>query len=84
MTEPKLKLNDVYESAKEQNKRQLCRFMHDMKRAGLKQRVYHDKASWSGPAVVCEDVATVTSQTNVPCLSAKKGERYVVYPKQGL
>lgn len=86
MSDPKLKLNAVYETAKEQNKRQLCRFMQDMRRAGLKQRVYHDKLTWSGPAVVCEEieVESVLSQTNVPCLSVKKGHRFVVYPKQGL
>lgn len=84
MSDPKMKLNDVYETAKEQDKTQLCRFMRDMKRAGLKQRVYHGNLSWSGPAVVCEDVATVLAETKVPCLSVKKGERFVVYPKQGL
>jgi hypothetical protein len=84
MSDSKLKLNDVYESAKEQNKKQLCQFMQDMRRAGLKQRVYHDKLLWSGPAVVCEDIASVLAQTNVPCLSVKKGQRFVVYPKQGL
>jgi len=84
MSDPKMKLNAVYETAKEQNKKQLCRFMQDMRRAGLKQRVYHDKLLWSGPAVVCEDVEAVLAQTNVPCLSVQKGKRFVVYPKQGL
>jgi hypothetical protein len=84
MSEPKMKLNEVYEAAKEQDKRQLCRFMQDMRRAGLKQRVYHDNVSWSGPAVVCEDAEAVIAETKVPCLSVKKGQRFVVYPKQGL
>jgi len=84
MSDRKLKLNDVYESAKEQNKKQLCRFMLDMRRAGLKQRVYHDKLLWTGPAVVCEDVEAVMENTSVPCLSIKKGDRFLVYPKQGL
>ena len=86
MSDPKLKLNAVYESAKEQKKKQLCRFMLDMRRAGLKQRVYHDKLLWSGPAVVCKEleVESVLAQTNVPCLSVKKGRQFVVYPKQGL
>lgn len=86
MSDSKLKLNAVYETAKEQNKKQLCRFMQDMRRAGLKQRVYHDNLLWSGPAVVCEELEleSVLAQTNVPCLSVKKGIRFVVYPKQGL
>ena len=87
MGESKLKLNDVYGSAKEQNKRQLCRFMQDMRRAGYKQQVFSDKAKWSGPAVVCrseEDVETVLAETKVPCFSVQKGTRFVVYPKQGL
>ena len=86
MSHPKLKLNAVYETAKEQNKMQLCRFMQDMRRAGLKQRVYHDKVSWSGPAVVCEeiDLKSVIAETNVPCLSVKRGSQFVVHPKQGL
>lgn len=84
MSDPKLRLNDVYESAREQNKKQLCRFMQDMRRAGLKQRVYHGKLSWSGPAVVCEDAESVLAQTTVPCNAVKKGQRFVVHPKQGL
>ena len=87
MGESKLKLNDVYGSAKDQNKRQLCRFMQDMRRAGYKQRVYSDKAKWSGPAVVCgneADVEIILSETKVPCLSVQRGSRFVVYPKQGL
>ena len=84
MGTPKMKLNDVYESAMQQDKKQLCRFMRDMKRAGFKQRVYHGSPSWSGPAVLCEDAAVVIAETKVPCLSVKKGQRFVVYPKQGL
>lgn len=84
MSDPKMKLSEVYGTAKEHDKTQLCRFMRDMKRAGLKQRVYYGRLSWSGPAVVCEDIEAVLANTNVPCLSVKKGRRFVVYPRQGL
>ena len=84
MSSPRMKMNDVYATAKKQEKRQLCRFMRDMKRAGLKQRFFQSQSSWSGPAVVCEDVETVLSETKVPCQSRQKGSRFLVHPKQGL
>lgn len=84
MSQPIRRLNDVYASAKEQKKTQLCRFMRDMKRAGHKQRFIEDRAAWSGPAVLCDDVRAVLSDTNVPCLSVAKGDRFLVHPKQGL
>lgn len=84
MSQPKMKMNDVYATAKSQEKTQLCRFMRDMKRAGLKQRFFLSQSKWSGPAVVCEDVETVLSETNVPCKSLQKGGRFLVHPKQGL
>ncbi|HLQ46770.1 MAG TPA: hypothetical protein VK137_18645 [Planctomycetaceae bacterium] len=84
MSNSKMKLNDVYATAKRQDKRQLCRFMRDMKRAGLKQRFFHGGSSWSGPAVVCENLDEVLSETDVPCQSVQKGLRYLVHPKQGL
>lgn len=84
MSQPIRKLNDVYASAKEQNKTQLCRFMRDMKRAGHKQRFIEDSASWSGPAVLCDDVRMVLSDTTVPCQSVPQGKRFLVHPKQGL
>ena len=84
MSNSKMKLNDVYATAKRQDKRQLCRFMRHMKRAGLKQRFFHGRSSWTGPAVVCENVEEVLSETDVPCQSVQKGLRFLVHPKQGL
>ncbi len=84
MSQPKMKMNDVYASAKRQEKKQLCRFMRDMKRAGFKQRYFHGTSSWSGPAVVCNNVESVLSETKVPCRSLQKGTRFLVHPKQGL
>src|SRR5260221_14120907 len=80
MSEPVRKLNDVYASAKEQNKKQLCRFMRDMKRAGHRQRYFEDRVSWSGPPVLTDDVRTVLSETTVPCLSVPQGTRFLVHP----
>jgi hypothetical protein len=84
MSDPKMKLSEVYATAKTQDKKQLCRFMRDMKRAGLKQRFFRVQSSWSGPAVVCADVEAVLSETKVPCQSHQKGSRFLVHPKQGL
>jgi hypothetical protein len=80
-------LNTIYGLAKEQNKSELCRFMRDMRSAGFKQRVFRDKSSWHRPSVVCKsahDVESLLKETKVPCETAKKGERFVVYPRQGL
>ncbi len=84
MSHPKMKMSVVYATAKSQEKKQLCRFMRDMKRAGLKQRYFHGHSSWSGPAVVCEDIESVLSETSVPCQSLQRGTRFLVHPKQGL
>jgi uncharacterized protein (DUF169 family) len=80
MSQPKMKMSELYATAKTQEKKQLCRFM----RAGLKQRFFRGQSSWSGPAVVCADVESVLSETKVPCQSHQKGSRFLVHPKQGL
>ena len=75
MSEPKMKLNAVYEVAKEQNKKQLCRFMQDMRRADLpKQRVFIT-TNWRGPVprVVCEDVESVIFANQCPLFVRQKG-----------
>ena len=84
MSLPRMKLKEVYATAKTQEKKQLCRFMRDMRRAGIKQRFFKGQSSWSGPAVVCSDVEAVLAETKVPCKSYQKGSRYLVHPKQGL
>lgn len=84
MSQPKMKMSDLYAAAKTQEKKQLCRFMRDMKRAGLKQRFFQSKSSWSGPAVVCANVELVLSETKVPCQTRQNGSRFLVHPKQGL
>jgi hypothetical protein len=72
MGQPIRKLNDVYASAKEQNKKQLCRFMRDMKRAGHRQRFIEDSASWSGPNILRRHPHCVVGY--VPCLSRAAGK----------
>ena len=78
-----MKLNDVYKLAREQGNKEVCRFMRDMKKAGLvkQMKFYCGRWFWRGPAVSCDSIQDVMSNTKVPCQWDNLGLGYIVYPK---
>lgn len=77
-------LNEIYKSAKQKQKFNICRFMKDMKKNGLKMREYHGRVYWHGPAVVCDSLQDVLSNTKIKCKWDNLGLRWIVYPIQSL
>jgi hypothetical protein len=61
----------------------LCnQFVKNMKCAGLKTEHYHGRNFWQGPAVRCDNLQDVMSNTKVPCQWDNMGLGYIVYPRQ--
>jgi hypothetical protein len=79
-----MKLSEVYRKAKAAGKSDVCRFMRDMRRAGLRLRYYEGRFWWKGPAVVADRVGDVMCETRVKCQWDDMGLGCVVYPRQGL
>jgi hypothetical protein len=44
-----MKLSELYRLGKTQGKTEACRFMRQMKRAGLKLEFYQGRSFWTGP-----------------------------------
>jgi hypothetical protein len=79
-----MKLKELYRLAKEQGRQDVCRFMRDMRRAGLKMEFYRGRFFWAGPAVVCHGLQDVLSNTKVPCQHDSMGLDVVVYPRESV
>lgn len=62
-------------------KQQYSQFVKDMNNAGLRVRHYNGRFFWEGPAVRCDDLQEVLSETKVPCQWDQMGKGYIVYPK---
>lgn len=79
-------LKELYQHAKNSGNDKVCRFMRDMKRAGLVKDMYYYSGRWfwHGPAVNCSEIQDVLSETKIPCQWDNMGLGYVVYPKQGV
>lgn len=77
-------LNEVYRKAKAEGKSDLCRFMRDMRRAGLRMRYYQGRFWWKGPAVEVRALQDALSATKVKCQWDGMGLGTVVYPRQSL
>jgi hypothetical protein len=77
-------LNDIYRKAKADGDTDICRFMRDMRRAGLRMRPYNGRCYWHGPAVSADSVADVMSETRVKCQHDSLGLGVIVYPRQSL
>jgi hypothetical protein len=79
-----MRLQELYEQAKKHDRAQICRFMRDMKKAGLKIRYYQGRFFWKGPSVTTDDIQEVLSNTKVPCQWDNMGLSKIVYPRQSL
>ena len=77
-------LNEMYREAKSRGKTDICRFMRDMKRAGLRLRTYNGRCFWKGPGVVVRHVSDAMSETRVKCQFDSMGLDVIVYPRQSL
>lgn len=75
---------EIYDYAKKHGIKDICKFMKDMRRAGLKIRYYQGRFNWSGPAVVVPDIQDALSNTRVKCQWDNMALEYVVYPKAQL
>lgn len=56
-------------------------FVKDMEEAGLEVRDYNGRFFYHGPAVVCDDIQDVLSNTKVKCQWDNMGLGYIVYPR---
>lgn len=57
------------------------KFVEDMEDACLDVEHYRGRFFWQGPAVICDDIQDVLSNTKVKCQWDQMGLGYVVYPK---
>jgi hypothetical protein len=77
-------LKEIYRTAKANGQAEICRFMRDMKKAGLRMRPYNGRFYWHGPAVSADCVADVMSETRVKCQHDSMGLGVIVYPYESL
>ncbi len=82
----KVSLNALYQVAKGKGKTEVCRFMRDMRRAKLLKSMsyYSGRFFWHGPAVSCNNIQDVLSNTKIKCQYDQLGLGYIVYPKQSV
>ena len=74
----------MYEKAQKNGIDDICRFMRNMKKAGLKIEDYRGRFFWTGPAVRVNDLQDALSATKVKCQWDNMGLGYIVYPKTPL
>lgn len=79
-----MKLNEMYQVAKQKGKQDICRFMRDMKKHEFKMQSYNGRNFWAGPAVVVGNIQEVLSNTHVKCQWDNMGMDFVVYPEESL
>lgn len=77
-------LNELYQEAKAKGRKQICRFMRDMKRAGIRMQVYRGRFWWKGPGVVVKNIHIPLHATKVKCQSDSMGKDVIVYPVESL
>lgn len=80
----RMKLKEVYDLAKEQNRPDVRRFMRDMKKAGIKIEFYQGRNFYHGPAAIVDSIQSVLSNTKVRCRYDNMGHRFVVHPAIGI
>ena len=74
----------MYEKAQKNGIPDICRFMRNMKKAGLKIEYYQGRNFWTGPAVRVDDIQDALSNTKVKCQWDNMGLGYIVYPETPL
>jgi hypothetical protein len=79
-----MRLNDVYRQARQSSRLDLCRFMLDMRRAGVRLRYYRGRYFWRGPAAFVDNLQQALRATSVRCQWDHMGLGFVVYPVQSL
>jgi len=79
-----MSLKEIYQTAKLNGQTDICRFMRDMKRAGLSMRPYNGRCYWHGPSVVVDDLSDAMSATRVKTQWDRMGLSYIVYPRESL
>ena len=57
------------------------KFVKDMEEAGLEVEHYKGRFFYEGPAVRCDSLQDVLSNTKVKCQWDNMGLGYIVYPK---
>jgi hypothetical protein len=56
------------------------KFIEDMEQAGFEVQHYNGRFFWSGPAVACDNLQDVLSNTKIKCQWDSLGLGYIVYP----
>lgn len=79
-----MNIEEVIEQARVQGKQDLCRFVEDMRAAGLEVRYYRGRFHWRGPAVVVSDLQDALGATKVPCQWDHMALDKIVYPRESL
>jgi hypothetical protein len=77
-------LKEIHRQAKAEGKQDICRFMRDVKRLGLRMQPYNGRFYWHGPAVSTDDLKEVLGATRVKCQWDNLGLGWIVYPRQSL
>ncbi len=77
-------LKEIYREAKEAGRDEICRFMRDMRRAGLRMRYYGGRGFYQGPAVSAREIGDVMSETRVKCGWDSLGLGVIVHPRESL
>jgi hypothetical protein len=57
------------------------KFVEDMEDAGMEVQHYNGRYFWEGPAVSCDNIQDVLSNTKVKCQWDQLGLGYIVYPR---
>jgi hypothetical protein len=68
------------ENGHEYKSKNFKRFVKDMEEAGLEVRHYNGRFFFEGPAVACDNLQDVLSNTKVKCQWDNLGLGYIVYP----
>ncbi len=82
--EKEMDVEELMERARAAGKTDLCRFVEDMRAAGLKVRYYRGRFRWRGPAVAVADLQEALGATQVRCQWDHLGLDKVVYPRESL
>jgi hypothetical protein len=80
-------LNEIYRHARANRQTDVCRFMRDMRRAGLRLRAYNGRSFYRGPAVSIEsdsELQDIIRATRVKLQWDSLGRGSIVYPVESL
>lgn len=79
-----MSLKEIYNQARADGKDEICRWMRDMRRVGLRMRYYEGRNFYKGPAVIVDDIQDCLSETKIKSQWDNMAFQFVVYPRCSL